>query len=50
MKQIFNVDFFAEVVEHACAAGTLLQGESLQSISKDMDITSYKVPIGVTAG
>lgn len=39
-----------QVVEHACAAGTLLQGESLQSISKDMDITSYKVPIGVTAG
>ncbi|XP_048517383.1 probable methylmalonate-semialdehyde dehydrogenase [acylating], mitochondrial isoform X1 [Dendroctonus ponderosae] len=39
-----------QVVEHACAAGTLLQGESLQGISKDMDITSYKVPIGVTAG
>ncbi|XP_044255959.1 probable methylmalonate-semialdehyde dehydrogenase [acylating], mitochondrial [Tribolium madens] len=39
-----------QVVEHSCAAGTLLQGESLQNISKDMDIVSYKVPIGVTAG
>lgn len=39
-----------QVVEHACAAGTLLQGESLQTITKDMDITSYKVPLGVTAG
>ncbi|XP_057671538.1 probable methylmalonate-semialdehyde dehydrogenase [acylating], mitochondrial [Diorhabda carinulata] len=39
-----------QVVEHACSAGTLLQGESLQSISKDMDVTSYKLPLGVTAG
>lgn len=39
-----------EVVEHSCAAGTLLQGESLQNISKDMDIVSYKLPLGVTAG
>jgi malonate-semialdehyde dehydrogenase (acetylating)/methylmalonate-semialdehyde dehydrogenase len=39
-----------QVVEHSCAAGSLLQGESLQNISKDMDIVSYKVPIGVTAG
>lgn len=37
-------------MEHSCAAGTLLQGESLQSISKDMDIVSYKLPLGVTAG
>ncbi|XP_019869859.1 probable methylmalonate-semialdehyde dehydrogenase [acylating], mitochondrial [Aethina tumida] len=39
-----------QVVEHSCAAGTLLQGESLQNISKDMDIVSYKLPLGVTAG
>lgn len=37
-------------MEHSCAAGTLLQGESLQNISKDMDIVSYKLPLGVTAG
>ena len=39
-----------EVVQHSCAAGSLLQGESLQNIAKDMDIVSYRVPIGVTAG
>ncbi|KAF5302204.1 hypothetical protein FQA39_LY10243 [Lamprigera yunnana] len=39
-----------QVVEHSCAAGTLLMGESLQNIAKDMDCLSYKVPIGVTAG
>ncbi|KAG5898606.1 hypothetical protein JTB14_020982 [Gonioctena quinquepunctata] len=39
-----------QVVEHSCAAGTLLMGESLQNISKDMDIVSYKLPLGVTAG
>lgn len=38
------------MVEHSCAAGTLLQGESLQNIAKDMDVVSYKVPLGVTAG
>lgn len=38
------------MVEHSCAAGTLLQGESLQNIARDMDVVSYKVPIGVTAG
>lgn len=47
---IFREVRLAEVVEHSCAAGSLLQGESLQNISKDMDIVSYKVPIGVTAG
>ncbi|XP_022899968.1 probable methylmalonate-semialdehyde/malonate-semialdehyde dehydrogenase [acylating], mitochondrial [Onthophagus taurus] len=39
-----------QVVEHACSAGTLLQGESLQNIAKDMDVVSYKLPLGVTAG
>lgn len=39
-----------QVVDHSCAAGTLLQGESLQNIAKDMDIVSYKCPLGVTAG
>ncbi|KRT86151.1 hypothetical protein AMK59_662 [Oryctes borbonicus] len=39
-----------QVVEHSCAAGTLLQGESLSNIAKDMDVVSYKLPLGVTAG
>lgn len=39
-----------QVVDHSCGAGTLLQGESLQNIAKDMDIVSHKCPLGVTAG
>ncbi|KAF2899525.1 hypothetical protein ILUMI_06660 [Ignelater luminosus] len=39
-----------QVVEHTCAAGSLLLGETLQNIAKDMDCTSYKLPLGVTAG
>lgn len=46
----FTSSIFPEVVEHSCSAGTLLLGETLQNISKDMDITSYKLPLGVTAG
>lgn len=42
--------YILEVVEHSCAAGSLLQGESLQNIATDMDIVSYKLPLGVTAG
>lgn len=39
-----------QVVEHACGIPTLLQGEVLQGISKDLDTTSYRVPLGVTGG
>lgn len=39
-----------EVVEHLCSIPTLLMGETLPNVTKDLDIHSYKVPIGVTAG
>lgn len=39
-----------QVVEHACAAGTLLQGETMANVAKDMDTVSHRVPLGVTAG
>jgi len=39
-----------QVVEHACSITTLLQGETLPGISKDMDTHSYRVPLGVCAG
>lgn len=39
-----------QVVEHACAAGTLMQGETMPSVTKDMDTMSYRIPLGVTAG
>ena len=41
---------FPEVVEHACSIPTLLMGETLPSVAKDMDIYSIRQPLGVTAG
>lgn len=39
-----------EVVEHACSAGTLLQGSSMDNVGTHMDLYSYQQPLGVTAG
>lgn len=39
-----------QVVEHACSITSLQQGETMSSISKDMDTHSYRVPLGVCAG
>jgi len=39
-----------QVVEHACSVPSLMQGETLGNVSRDMDTLSYRVPIGVTAG
>ena len=39
-----------QVVENLCANTSLLLGETLTGISKDMDLTSYRVPLGVCAG
>lgn len=39
-----------QVVEHACSVTSLLLGETMPSISKDMDTFSHRVPLGVTAG
>jgi len=39
-----------QVVEHCCSMPTLQLGETLGNISKDMDLLSYRVPLGVTAG
>ena len=38
------------MVENLCANTSLLLGETLTGISKDMDLTSYRVPLGVCAG
>ena len=40
----------AEVVEHACSVTSLLLGETMPSITKDMDLYSYRLPLGVCAG
>jgi len=39
-----------EVIEHAIAMPTLLQGEALQQVGNEIDIKSYREPLGVTAG
>ena len=39
-----------QVVEHCCSITNLLLGETMPGITKDMDLTSYRVPIGVCAG
>ncbi|XP_065843392.1 probable methylmalonate-semialdehyde/malonate-semialdehyde dehydrogenase [acylating], mitochondrial [Oscarella lobularis] len=39
-----------QVVEHACSITSLQLGETLPSISRDMDTISYRVPLGVCSG
>lgn len=39
-----------QVVEHCCSITSLQLGESLPGIAKDMDLQSYRLPLGVTAG
>jgi malonate-semialdehyde dehydrogenase (acetylating)/methylmalonate-semialdehyde dehydrogenase len=39
-----------QVVEHACSATSLLLGEYMPSVAKDMDTYSLRLPLGVTAG
>lgn len=41
---------FPEVVEHACSVTSLMLGETLPSITKDMDTYTYRLPLGVCAG
>ena len=40
----------AEVVEHACSVPSLNLGDTLSSLSADLDTYSYRVPLGVCAG
>jgi malonate-semialdehyde dehydrogenase (acetylating)/methylmalonate-semialdehyde dehydrogenase len=39
-----------EVVEHAYSTPDLIMGESLQSVSRNMDTYSFREPLGVVAG
>lgn len=39
-----------QVVEHACSITTLQMGETLDSVSADMDTYTYRQPLGVCAG
>lgn len=46
-KDTYNL---TEVVEHSCSAPTLMMGETLENITKNMDLYSYRQPLGVCAG
>lgn len=39
-----------QVVEHACSITSLHLGETLSSVTKDMDTYTYREPLGVCAG
>lgn len=39
-----------EVVEHSCSTTSLIMGETVENITKDMDLYSYRQPLGVVAG
>jgi len=39
-----------QVVEHCCSITSLLLGETIQSVSTDMDTMTFRYPLGVCAG
>jgi hypothetical protein len=49
MNLKFFFDLF-QVVEHCCSITSLQLGETLPSVSKDMDTMTFRVPLGVCAG
>ena len=38
------------MVEHCASLSSLLQGETLQNVASGIDISSFRVPLGVCAG
>lgn len=49
-NNLSSVSRFPEVVEHTCSITSLMLGETLPSITKDMDTYTYRLPLGVCAG
>ncbi|KAI8479461.1 Methylmalonate-semialdehyde dehydrogenase [acylating] mitochondrial [Branchiostoma belcheri] len=39
-----------QVVEHCCSITSLQLGETMSGIAKDMDTSTFRLPLGVTAG
>jgi len=39
-----------EVVEHACSFGSLGMGETVENVARNVDIYSFRKPLGVCAG
>jgi malonate-semialdehyde dehydrogenase (acetylating)/methylmalonate-semialdehyde dehydrogenase len=47
-----NGDLFRgyECVEHACSFQSLAMGETVENVARNIDIYSYRTPLGVCAG
>ena len=39
-----------EVAEHACSLSSLIQGETVENVARNVDLYSYRMPLGVCAG
>ena len=39
-----------QVIEHACSIPTLMMGETVEGVSRDMDCYSIRQPLGIVAG
>jgi len=39
-----------EVVEHSCSTGTVMMGETVENVGKNIDTYSFRQPLGVCAG
>lgn len=39
-----------EVIEQACGISHVMQGETVENVSRSIDTYSYRVPLGVCAG
>lgn len=45
-----ELDRGIEIVEYACGIPSHLMGETLENVSRDVDVTTWRVPIGAFAG
>jgi len=45
-----SVERGIEIVEFACGIPTLMMGESLENVSKNIDVVTYRQPLGVCVG
>jgi len=49
-EAVGDVQRGAEIVEFACGAPTLLMGESLENVSRGLDVVTWRQPLGVCVG
>jgi len=49
-EAVGDVQRGTEIVEFACGAPTLLMGESLENVSRGLDVATWRQPLGVCVG